>query len=170
MATPIEIERKYVILMPDVNQLEEQDGYTVSHILQTYLESEPNVTHRVRCREYEDHTVYTETKKTRIDKISAYEEEREISEQEYKELLVLIKEGTQTLTKTRHTFLYLGQVFEIDIYPEWGRTAIMETELPSRKTTVSIPDFLNVVTEVSGDKSYSNAAMSHEFPEELVQD
>ena len=168
MSHPIEIERKYVIAMPDIGLIELQDSYTVSDILQTYLESEPGITHRVRARSYKDATLYTETKKMRIDKISSFEDERQISEDEYVRLLERIKAGTHTLRKTRHTFLYLGQMFEVDIYPEWQRSCIMETELDSPGKEVLMPQFISVIAEVSGDKRYSNASMSYEFPEELV--
>lgn len=167
-SVPVEIERKYVIRMPDLDALAGQDGYTVSEIEQTYLESEPSVTHRVRKRVYEDRVVYTETRKVRIDKISSFEDEREIDETEYQELLVNIKKGTHTLIKTRHTFVFSGQIFEVDIYPEWERSCIMETELETRDTRVDIPGFISVVKEVTGDKKYSNASMSHEFPKELI--
>jgi CYTH domain-containing protein len=165
---PVEIERKYVIRMPRIRELEGQDGYTVSEIRQTYLESEPGVTHRVRMRVYPDVTYYTETKKIRIDKISSYEEEREIDESTYKALLLKIKRGTRTLTKTRHTFSAFGRTFEVDIYPEWKRSCILEIELPSRETEIEMPPFISVIKEVSGDRKYTNASMSQDFPEELI--
>ena len=82
MSTPIEIERKFVIALPETEEMSSRDGYTSSEIEQTYLVSEPHVTRRVRARRYADRTVYTETKKVRIDKISSYEDEREIDEVE----------------------------------------------------------------------------------------
>ena len=167
MSTPIEIERKYVIKMPDVDTLAGQDNYTVSEIEQTYLESEPHVTHRVRKRVYDCKIVYTETKKVRIDDVSSFEDERQIDEREYTELLKSIKQGTRTLTKTRHTFVFSGQSFEVDIYPEWTKNCIMETELETRETVVAFPDFIKIVAEVTGDRRYSNAAMSREFPKEI---
>jgi CYTH domain-containing protein len=168
MNTPLEIERKYVIEMPEVSELSGCERYTVSEIEQTYLESALHVTHRVRSRRYCDATVYTETKKVRIDKMSVYEDEREISKREYLDLLEKRKEDTVTLRKTRHTFDYLGQIFEIDVYPEWRKSAILETELESRETVVEFPDFIRIIKEVTGEKKYSNAAMSREFPEELI--
>lgn len=168
MNVPVEIERKYVISLPDVQTLEAQEGYTVSEIEQTYLESAPVVTHRVRARAYEGRTVYTETKKVRIDKMSAFEDEREVSEDEYTELLKKRAKDTVTLRKTRHTFVYEGQTFEVDIYPEWTKSAILETELSSREKEVVFPGFITVVAEVTGDKRYSNASMSRKFPEELI--
>ena len=168
MSIPVEIERKFVIAMPDISFISALDGYSSSDIKQTYLCSDPGVTRRVRARKYQGHTVYTETKKMRIDKMSAHEDEREISCEEYDVLLGEIKEGTVTIFKTRHTFTFAGRIFEVDVYPNWQRTAILEVELDSREAIVDMPEFIKVIAEVTGDKRYSNAAMSHEFPKELI--
>ena len=168
MTPQIEIERKYVIRMPDVDILKRQEDYTVSEIRQTYLESLPEVTHRVRMRVYSERTVYTETKKIRIDKISSHEDERRIDETTYNALLLGIKNGTRTLTKTRHTFKLYNRIFEVDVYPEWKESCILEIELPSRETEIEMPPFISVIKEVSGDKKYTNASMSQDFPEELI--
>jgi CYTH domain-containing protein len=164
----IEIERKYVILMPDTEMLASLEGYTESEIVQTYLSSLPAVTRRVRKRSFPDVTRYYETRKTRIDSMSVIEEEGEISFEEYERLSGEIMDGTRPITKKRYTFIYKKQVFEIDIYPEWQRSAIMETELPSRDASPEIPDFISIVREVTGEKAYSNASMSRKFPRELV--
>ena len=164
---PVEIERKYVIAKPDVAVLKAQKSYTSSEISQTYLTSAEGVTHRVRKRVYGDSVVYTETVKVRIDKISSYEDEREIDEAEYLSLLEKKREGSVTLKKTRHTFEYLGVTFEVDVYPEWDKTCILETELIGRDEEVSFPKFIKIVKEVSGEKRYTNAAMSHAFPKEI---
>ena len=168
MSTPIEIERKFVIALPEIEDMSSRDGYTSSEIEQTYLVSEPHVTRRVRARRYADRTVYTETKKVRIDASSAYEDERTLTEAEYLSLLSEIAPGTVTLRKTRHTFTYLGRVFEVDVYPEWKRSCILEVELERADEVIEMPYFLDVVDEVTGDKRYSNAAMSREFPKELM--
>lgn len=168
MSTPIEIERKFVIPKPEVDEMSVLDGYTVSDIDQTYLVSEPHVTRRVRARRYADRTVYTETKKVRIDKSSAYEDERTLTEEEYLSLLSEIAPGTVTLHKTRHTFPFEGRVFEVDVYPEWQRSCILEVELDRADAVISLPYFIDVLAEVTGDKRYSNAAMSREFPKELM--
>ena len=83
MSIPVEIERKFVIAMPDISFISTLDGYSFSDIEQTYLCSDEGVTRRVRARKYQGRTVYTETKKMRIDKMSAHEDEREISREEY---------------------------------------------------------------------------------------
>lgn len=163
----IEIERKYVILKPDMTLVSGASGYTESRITQTYLESPEGQTRRVRKREYADRTEYFETVKIRIDKMSSREIEREIDESEYLSLLNKIKAGTRPILKTRLTFPYNGRIIEIDLYPEWKDTCIMEIELPAENETVSIPEFVRILKEVTGDHNYSNASMSRSFPPEL---
>ena len=168
MAKGIEIERKYVIRMPDFEKIRKTDGYSESKIVQIYISSGEGVTHRVRKRSFGTSVVYTETKKTRIDSMSSHEEEREISEEEFSSLSRKIKEGTRPLIKTRYTFSRNGITFEIDVYPDWKQSAIMETELKNREESVKMPPFIDIIGEVTGDRRYSNAAMAQKFPEELI--
>ena len=162
----IEIERKYIILLPDVDVLRGEEGFTSSVITQIYLDSPAGVTHRVRRREYEGAVSFTETRKTRIDKMSVVEDERDISEEEYLALSAKIRLGTHPVEKTRYTFLSGGHTVEIDVYPEWKRTCIMETELKDREETVEYPSFIHIVREVTGSFEYSNASMAKCFPRE----
>ncbi len=165
-SVPLEIEKKYVIVKPNFARLSEIEGYTKSEITQTYLLSHPHVTHRVRRREYEGRVVYTETKKVRIDKISSYEDEREIDEAEYLALLAIADPAAVAVEKTRHT-VPLGELtLEIDVYPAWEKCCIMEIELPSRDTLPPVPNYIKVVLDVTGDKRYSNASMARSFPQE----
>ena len=147
--------------------MEAEPGYSRFYIKQTYLKSSSHVTHRIRKCEGAASIVYTETKKIRIDKMSAYEDEREITAAEYEELSSHIKEGTSPIIKVRHTFFFEAQKFEIDVYPECNDTCIMETELQSKDTGVKMPSFVEIVCEVTGEKEYSNASMSKKFPEEM---
>ena len=153
----VEIEKKYIIKMPAISKLSAEKGYTESRILQIYLPCDAGQTRRIRSRERSGVTTYTETRKIRIDEMSSTEIEREISNAEFNSLADSILEGTRP-----------NQLFEIDVYPEWKKTAIMETELDSRERTVEFPDFIDIVKDVTGDKSYSNRGMSHIFPKEQL--
>ena len=166
MPKGIEIERKYIIHMPNVESLSAFRAYTKSQITQTYLRTDDGSTLRVRRREYADRTVLTETRKIRIDRISVREIEREISPEEYEELLCLAREDAAPLTKTRHTFEYMGHTVEIDVYPQWQSFAIMEVELESADEEIEFPNLIRIFTEVTGERAYSNAAMAEHFPPE----
>ncbi len=165
-AAGLEIERKFIIEMPAQAELEKIDGYTRSEILQIYLVSERGETRRIRRRHYPDKTLYYETKKVRLDPMSSKESEREISEDDFEQKRKEIKDGTSPVNKIRHTFPYLGHTFEIDVYPEWKRSSIMEVELSSREEEVVFPPFIKIIKEVTGIKDYSNASMSVSFPKE----
>ena len=154
--------------MPDPAVIRKENEYTESKIVQIYIESEPGVTHRIRKRESAGSVSYTETAKKRIDEMSCIEDERDIGEADFLRLSAYVKGGTRPIIKTRYTFSKNGQLFEIDVYPDWERTAIMETELEARTVAVEIPDFIEVVKDVTGDYRYSNAAMSREFPTEVL--
>lgn len=164
----IEIERKYVIKLPDITLISKQMEYTKSDIIQIYLKSKCGQTRRIRKRGFFDRVEYYETTKIRIDEMSSTEIEKEINEEQYNILSKQILSDSSPIHKTRHTFVYEGQLFEIDVYPEWKNSAIMETELANRSDIVSFPSFLEIIKEVTGDKKYSNASMSRQFPEEII--
>ena len=164
----IETERKYIIKMPDFKQISTQNHYSKSEILQIYLSGAEGETRRVRRRIFDDKIQYTETRKIRINATSSTEMEREITEEEFSSVSSLALQGYTPIEKTRFTFIYNNQLLEIDVYPNWTKTAILETELDSPDKIVEFPDFIKIIREVTGDKAYSNAGMSRKFPEEDV--
>ena len=52
--------------------------------------------------------------------------------------------------------MYKNQYFEIDIYPENDKTAIMEIELTKEDQKINFPKFIKIIKEVTGDKEYLN--------------
>lgn len=162
----VEIERKYIIAKPSLDYISTLDGYTASAITQTYLLSDAGVSSRVRRREFESGVIYTETKKIRIDGMSAIEDEREISESEYRMLLSCRDTSLNPIHKVRYTFTNEGKTFEVDVYPEWKSTAIMEIELDEYDEKFTVPGFIKIIKEVTGERRYSNHSMAKSFPEE----
>ena len=163
----IETERKYVIEKPDIEILARQNGFTESEITQIYLNSELS-TNRVRKRVFSDGRVeLTENKKVRISRMSSEEYESEISKEAFLGLSQNIEIGSKPLYKTRRTFLYEGKVFELDYYPEWKNSCIMEVELSSEEEEIKLPPFIKILADVTGIREYSNHSMAHSFPEEI---
>lgn len=169
MPTQTEIERRYIIRMPEMSRLCQQEDYRESEIEQIYLPAARGQTHRIRARTADGQTVYTETRKTRLDGMSALEQEEVIDGERYRQLAAQRAPDTQPLHKRRCTFTYRGALYEVDIYPQWPHTAILETELPSRDCQRPMPQVLCVLCEVTGDQRYSNASLSRHFPQELTQ-
>lgn len=162
----IETERKFIIKMPDTAALMRLPGCVWSRITQTYLLSEEKLTDRVRKRVYGDKTVYTHTTKRRISPMSSVEDEKEITQEEYRLLKQRRDPEKNKIRKQRFAIPYGGRIVEIDVFEFWKRQAMMEIELTEEADAVELPPFVTVIREVTGDRSYSNNAMSKNIPAE----
>ena len=117
MNAPLEIERKFLIRMPNPSLLSEQPNVTVKQITQIYLLAEAGCMKRVRKSVMKDGISYRKTEKKRLSALTAIEEETELSEKEYTSLLSLADPERKPIEKVRYTFPYEGHLLEIDIYP-----------------------------------------------------
>lgn len=158
-----EIERKYLIDYPDLNILE---NYPKSDIAQTYLKTNDGMTSRVRKRTTGGVTKYIFTEKKRITDVKCIENERELSKEEYEELLKLADTERRTLIKTRYCVPYNGRVVEVDIYPFWSDRAIAEVEMESEDEEVCLPDFIKVIRDVTAERAYKNASIAKKIPDD----
>lgn len=151
---PIETERKFLIKKPAESLLEGISGITKLKILQTYLRSDdPFVERRIRQRGDGNSYAYIYTEKRNISAISRQETERRISKDEY---LALLMEGEKSILKNRFCFVHKNQYFELDMYQNWENEAILEIELTSENQEVSIPEWIEVIKEVTEDSAYKN--------------
>lgn len=168
-SSPIETERKYLIRYPDTAALSAMEGVRIWHIVQTYLLAPENLALRVRRIE-EDGTVrYIRTEKRRISDLSAYEDERELTEAEYNQALLMADPASHPIEKTRYVVPHGDVCCEIDVYPFWTDRAVLEIELPDERTEVPCPAYLEILCEVSGDRRYSNHALSREIPMDSIR-
>ena len=159
-SAPLEIERKFLIRMPDPSVLLAQEGVVVKEITQTYLTADPGTTRRVRKTVMDGTATYRKTETQRISVLSAIEVEVDLTEADY---LALLREADPTrhpIQKTRMTFPFAGHLMELDMYPFWEDRAILEIELTSEEEEYAIPSFLSVIREVSGDKRYKNVNLA----------
>lgn len=158
-----EIERKFLIEYPDTGVL--SNCSDKSDIVQTYLARSPHGgSARVRKRGLDGRYTYTHTEKKRINDRKRIELEREITEEEYQELLKSADPERNVIYKTRYCLDYLGQMFEIDVYPFWQDRAIMELELQEEEQEITFPPFIHVLAEVTSDKRYTNSSLAKHIP------
>lgn len=165
---PLEIERKFLIRTPLTlknMRLVWLDAESVDHIYQFYLHSEKGVTKRLRAlrpygtREYK----YIYTIKTNIAPGINEEDEKEVSFDEYEDLAHRsnVDNSKSTIYKTRYTFNYDDQVFELDVFEkQLEGLALLEIELDSMDDKVTLPPFLNIIKEVTEDKRYRNSRIA----------
>ncbi len=166
---PREIERKYLIAMPDRVKLQLIPRCDVTQIEQTYLTDDGDgMCRRVRKRgNPQSGWQYTLTKKQHVGFGERIELEEEISPEQYQAFLKEADPDKQTIRKNRYCFPFRKQVFELDVYDFSDTLATLEIELPSIDTPVILPSFIEVIADVTDDERYSNHAISERlaFPD-----
>lgn len=159
-----ETEHKWLIRMPDVRRLSREPGCIRWDIVQTYLASPNGVTERVRSIGQDGQTRYVHTVKRRVSVLTSTEDERDLSPEEYAALLERADPARRAVEKTRYRIPWKGRLLEIDIYPFWEDRAILEIEVDEESESVSWPEWLEVVREVTGDGRYRNARLAAAVP------
>lgn len=154
---PLEIERKFLILYPNIAELKALPGCAALEIVQTYLSGGAA---RVRKSAGPEGCTYTHTEKRKISELTRIEIEREISQQEYTEYLKAADPAFRSIEKTRLRIPYEGHIFEIDIFPFWQDKAVVEVELKSEDEKITFPDWLNITEEVTFDPAYKNVSLA----------
>ncbi|MCR5663907.1 MAG: hypothetical protein K6G17_03395 [Oscillospiraceae bacterium] len=163
-----EIERKFLIRMPDLSWLEKSASKT--EITQTYLIPErAECTERVRKRGLDGNFVFTHTSKERLSDMRCIEDEREIDRETYERLLERADPGCRVIEKTRYCLPCAGRICEIDVFPFWKDRAFLEIELEDEKQPFSIPPQIDCIRDVTADRRYSNAGLAREIPFEDIE-
>ena len=154
MTEPLEIERKFLIEMPDRTLL---DRCPVRwEMWQTYLLSRPGVSARVRRRVGETEQFF-HTEKQRLTDRTCVEREREIDAREYEALLAQRDPARVTIHKMRYCLPEGGLVFEIDVYPFSAERAVL---FQYGEGSAALPEEITVLREVTGDADYKNRKLA----------
>lgn len=127
-----------------------------SKITQNYLMSNDNIEKRIRKIELNGSEIYYFTvykKQENGNKIIL--SDKEIDKNLYENLLEFKEENTQTIEKTRIYFNYKGEYFYLDIFDNNNELGILEINI-SENEKVEIPDFLNVIENVTNNEKYHN--------------
>lgn len=159
----LEIERKFLIEKPNLEWIKNNTDCEVLEIVQTYLgRNSEGFGNRVREIKINGVKKYFHTAKKSLSGITRIELEKEITKLEYDRHLENKKDRI-SLEKTRYIIKLNNLKYEIDIYPFWNETAILEIELKNEKQKFEIPDFIKVIGEVTNNLDYSNQSLAKKY-------
>ena len=163
----LEIERKYLIALPDEAVLTAQEGCVKVTMKQVYLRRDASGASR-RVRRWEENGVvdYHYTEKRRISAVTREETEREITREEFERLQQEADPRCGVIEKTRYRIPYRGQLVEIDVFPFWQKQALLEVELESERQEVFLPPYVTLLREVTEEARYTNHAIARQIPAE----
>lgn len=160
---PLEIEKKFLIKMPDLKWIKQNTHCKVAKISQTYLgRAKDGYGNRIRKMTINGVTKFYHTAKKSISDMTRIELEKEITKSEYTGYL-LKNAKNKTLYKTRYIIYMNDLKYEIDVYPFWHETAILEIELKDEKQKFEIPEFIDVIGDVTGNIDYSNSSLVRKY-------
>jgi CYTH domain-containing protein len=164
-----EIERKYLIRYPDIKTLQTQKGVEQWEIVQIYLTvSGPGETRRIRQVVSGGEIKYYKTFKKHLTDLTNEEDEGEIDQLEYIHLCQEQQPGCKPVGKTRYRIPYEGHILEFDIYPFWNDRAILEIELEREDEGAAIPDYVQIIRDVSADPAYKNRSLAENVVYETI--
>ena len=156
-----ETEIKLLVEMPEDRTLE---NWSRGDLVQTYL-TNPEVMERVRSWTENGVTCYTHTIKQGSG-ISHLEREEEISRETYEALLERADPQRVPVVKTRCRLNWQGFCYELDIYPQWTRQAVLEVELERVDLHPALPPGIRMIRDVTFEDAYSNSSMALRMPTE----
>lgn len=165
----LEIERKYLIHYPDTEKLSQLPGCEIWEITQVYLtDGKDGTTRRIR-RVFTNGAVrYYRTFKRRVSALTCVEDEGEITAAEYQALFEQRDARRQPIVKTRYRVPYAGHTLEFDVFPFWQDRALMEIELSREDEAANIPETVQIIRDVTGEKAYKNRQLARRVPMEPI--
>ncbi len=68
--------------------------------------------------------------------------------------------------KTRYCIPYENHILEVDVCTFWKKQAFLEIELDSESEEYKIPDYINIIRDVTQNGEYTNKALAKLIPPE----
>ncbi len=168
MSVAIETERKFLIEYPNDACLTEFRKGRILQIVQTYLDALQGCTRRVRKITENEKVSYIFTEKRRISAMSAFEDEYEISADTYVSLLKEAAPDSRSIEKVRYVLPFGDRKLELDLYPFWNDRAILEIELANESESVTLPDYIKILRDVTEDPRYKNVNLAKTVVHETI--
>lgn len=153
---PIEVSKKYLVEINDelISKLKETASKV--HIVQHYLKSQSGNERRIRRREKEGNTIYYYSDATMLTPNTRIKKDRIISESQYQDYAMDIDPSVGIIDKERYSFYHNGRFFKLDIFSFDQSKALLSVQIPDESEEIVVPDYFNVVKEVTDILNYKN--------------
>ena len=164
---PMKMERKFLIRKPDIEKINGFHNVKKVEIEQTYTKISDNEEIRIRRRGVDGDYIYYMAKMEKLAPNKRVEIEKRLSKHEYDNMLLGSDESAK-ISKDRYYVMYDDRNYEIDIYPFMKDEAIMEIKVNSENEEVKIPEGIEVIKEITGDKEYMSASLAKRRKENVL--
>lgn len=156
---PMDEKRKYLIRLPDMEQIICNYHAVGFEMMQNYLVvTNPNIERRIRKQKNGPEFLYFYTEKHTMPDNTKWDTERPISEKEYNQYKLEVDPQLHEVHKVKYRFNYKNQRFELDVYPFSADKAILF--LYADSDAAHIPEQIEILREVTGDPDYKNKMLA----------
>ncbi len=155
---PIEIFKKYLVEIDDevIEKVKAETNVSYVKILQHYLMSPEGIEKRIRKREKDGNTIYYYSEATQLTPNTRIKRDRILSERQYSDYMHEVNRELNIVDKERYGFIENNRFFKLDIFSFDKSKALLSVQIPSEHEKVIIPDYFNVLKEVTDDVNYKN--------------
>lgn len=157
---PHDTVRKFLIRYPDIDVLEHLPNCTKEEITQTYLSTGPDKLVRIRQTGLDGKYLYYKTARYTMPDLKDIKIEEPLSKEQYRRLLRDAEPGCRPINKIRYNVAEENKFIKIDLYSFWTDQAIAEVEMSSDISEVILPDYLEVIREITDDEAYKVHALA----------
>ena len=155
------VEKKYLINMPDVEQLIKHKQCRKVHVKQHYIidETKKEKEKIVLRRENNKNFYYKVVKKNNVKYSNS------ITADEYINKLENENNKFYHIYKDRYYYIFDSRCIKIDVFPFWKDKAILEVDILNDRENIRFPKFINIIEDVTKNESYKNYYLAEEYNE-----
>ena len=153
-----EVFNKYLIDVNDevIAEMSKKQNYVHSHIIQHYLESRNGMERRIRQRERNGSLLYTYSEANYLSTNERIKTDRVLSERQYYDYMNDVDKNLNVIDKQRYSFIEDNRFYKLDVFDFDTSKGILSVQLPKEAVNVKLPEFVNVVKDVTDDINYKN--------------
>lgn len=162
---PVERERKFLVKFNPMNIPQEAVSIDIEQIYLTTGSDQAEI--RIRKRGHDGFYTYFMTEKRDHGPGQRLEVERIIGENEFELMSSMIKPDTCPVNKTRHCIIWTNLYLELDVFKNSNTSTdpsseigMLEIELTNLEHELQIPEWIEIIQEVTEDKEYTNAVIA----------
>ncbi|MBR0137750.1 MAG: hypothetical protein IJM15_05010, partial [Erysipelotrichaceae bacterium] len=155
---PVEIFKKYLVSVDEqtIEKVKQNDAFTFTHITQYFLQSLHNEEKRIRRRVKNGTALYYYSEANTLTANTRIKVDRMISERQYNEYLSQVDDSLSVIEKDRYGFIHDNLYFKLDIFDFDTEHGLLSVQIPDENTVVNIPEYFNIIKDVSDDINYKN--------------
>lgn len=158
---PAEFQRKYLVEIPDLEELEKLYHVEIVDMEQFYLPPLNQTKRYIRKRSQNGNSTYYYIEKKYCGRGGfALKLQNFISEDEYWKMLDTRDINLYPVLKKRVYFVSNNQYFELDLFGGSRKNALLEIRTSTQNTQICIPDGIQVIEDVTDNPSYRNCSIA----------